>query len=127
MLILQKRAYCYVFTQALVVFLAGLAFLMLSSPVKAWSALLGGFAAVLPNLVMVALCFRTTGARQAKAIVKGFYRGECLKMMLTALLVAVFVSIAGVNLPSFLMVFIMIQGSIWMAPLFLGSSMGIVL
>jgi ATP synthase protein I len=124
MLTLQKRAYWYVFTQTCVVFLISGLLALLNSKVKAWSALLGGLSGVVPNLFMVTLYFRVTGARQAKAIVKGFYRGECLKMILTALLVAVSMKYAEINLPSFLMVFIIIQGSIWIAPLFLGSSMG---
>src|SRR3989338_1445013 len=88
MLTMQKRAYGCVLTQAAVLFLASLVIFLLSGGMLAKSVLLGGLAVVLPNLLMVKHCFSVTGARQAKRIVRGFYRGECLKIALTALLVA---------------------------------------
>lgn len=58
----------------------------------ALNLLAGGMAVVLPNALFARLAFRHAGARQAQQIVRSFYLGEALKLVLTAgLLVCVFV------------------------------------
>ena len=59
---------------------------------SAISALFGGLAVILPTVVFTGLAFRHAGARNARSIVRSFYLGESLKLVLTAgLLVCVFV------------------------------------
>lgn len=56
------------------------------------SGMAGGLAVIVPNAVFAALAFRHAGARQAQQIVRSFYLGEALKLILTAgLLVCVFI------------------------------------
>ncbi len=58
----------------------------------ALNVLAGGLAVVMPNALFALLAFRHAGARQAQRIVRSFYLGEALKLLLTAgLLVCVFV------------------------------------
>ncbi len=51
------------------------------------SALLGGSAAVFPNLYFVYRFFATTHARQATRIIRTFYWGEFTKLLLTGILI----------------------------------------
>lgn len=65
---------------------------ILGSAGSAISALFGGLAVILPTVVFTGLAFRHAGARNARSIVRSFYLGESLKLVLTAgLLVCVFV------------------------------------
>lgn len=52
------------------------------------SALLGGLLAILPSFLFAKSLFRYKGARAAKQIIRGFYFGEVLKIILTATLFA---------------------------------------
>lgn len=45
-----------------------------------------GIVAIVPIIVFASVHFYYRGARQAKQIVNGFYKGEALKMMTTAVL-----------------------------------------
>lgn len=60
---------------------------LLSGWVAAFSALLGGLAAVLPSLYFARRFFSATHARQAERIIKAFYWGELTKLLLSAFLV----------------------------------------
>jgi ATP synthase protein I len=53
------------------------------------SAILGGFAAVLPSLFFAYCFFAATFARQVERIIKVFYWGEVIKLLSSALLVIV--------------------------------------
>ncbi len=53
----------------------------------------GGIAVLIPNVVFAALAFRHGGAGNARNIVRSFYLGEALKLVLMAvLLVAIFLT-----------------------------------
>jgi ATP synthase protein I len=62
-------------------------FLALSGALAARSALLGGGIGVAANLAMVMVAFRPAGS-DPKRIMRGFYRGEAVKLGLTVLLFA---------------------------------------
>lgn len=56
----------------------------LFSRVEGYSALLGGLAVVLPNMIFAQLAFRSGGARNARSIVNGFFVGEAIKLSFVA-------------------------------------------
>lgn len=60
---------------------------LLNGWIAAISALLGGLAAVLPNLYFAYRFFVETAARQVERIVRAFYWGELTKLLLSAFLV----------------------------------------
>lgn len=51
-----------------------------------FAALVGGGIGVAASIVQVAVSFRRRAAPDARAIARGFYRGEALKMAVTVLL-----------------------------------------
>lgn len=56
------------------------------------NALAGGLAILVPNVIFAGLAFRHAGALNAQNIVRSFYLGEALKILMTAgLLVCVFI------------------------------------
>jgi len=56
------------------------------------NALAGGLAILVPNVIFAVLAFRHAGAQNAQNIVRSFYLGEALKILMTAgLLVCVFI------------------------------------
>ncbi len=52
------------------------------------SAVVGGFVAIIPNLVFAYKAFKYAGARSSKKVVESFFSGVKLKMVLTAFLFA---------------------------------------
>ncbi len=59
--------------------------LLLINTVVAYSALLGGLIAVVPNIYFASLAFRYSGARAANDVAKSLYVGEVGKFVLTAM------------------------------------------
>ncbi|WP_237758321.1 F0F1 ATP synthase subunit I [Legionella londiniensis] len=81
------------------------------------SALLGGLVSVIPNAIFAWKLFQYQGARAARQIVNSFYKGEALKITLSAVLFAlVFIFFAVVPL-IFFAAFIAAQMVFWFAPL----------
>jgi ATP synthase protein I len=81
------------------------------------SGLLGGAVCLLPNTYFAYRLFEHHGAKAAKKIVKSFYQGEALKIMLTfGLFAGVWRYVEVAPLP-FLLVFIASQMVFWAAPL----------
>jgi len=65
---------------------------MLFSNEVSINALAGGLAILVPNVIFAGLAFRHAGAQNAQNIVRSFYLGEALKILMTAgLLVCVFI------------------------------------
>lgn len=83
----------------------------------AGSALLGGMVCIIPNAYFARKLFKYQGARSAKQIVNGFYKGEAIKMILSiALFTAVFVYVKITPL-AFFASYIMVLMTHWFAPL----------
>jgi len=94
---------------------------LLKDQVAAYSALLGGFIFVLPNIYFANKAFAHTGARAARQIVNSFYKGEAVKLALTAVLfTVVFVSVKPLNVLALFVTFIIVLTTNWLAPLMLG-------
>jgi ATP synthase protein I len=86
------------------------------------SALAGGAIAVLPNFVFATLAFSHTGASSAGKVMKTFYWGEAVKLLLT---IAMF-SLAFINLKVvFMPLFVCYVAALivhWTAPLYFKQS-----
>jgi len=81
------------------------------------SALLGGIVCVVPNAYFASKLFKYQGARSAKKIVNGFYKGEAIKIVLSVLLfTAVFVWVK-ITPFAFFASYIMVLMTHWFSPL----------
>ncbi|WP_367608043.1 ATP synthase subunit I [Legionella sp. W05-934-2] len=86
------------------------------------SALVASVCYLLPNLLFARQLFYYHGAQAAKKIVKGFYRGEAIKLISTVVLIGVVFALLPVKPLPFFLTFIVLQMSIWVAPLFVDTN-----
>ncbi len=84
----------------------------------AWSMGLGGLVSVLPQVCFAVILFSEQRARFSKTMVTRFYRGEALKLMMSATLFAMVFRFGQVVPVLFFMGYILAQGVAWFAPLF---------
>lgn len=82
----------------------------------AYSAVLGGLVCVVPNAYFARALFLHSGARAAKQIVNGFYRGEALKLMLSAALFTLVFKCFKVDPLVFFVAYMAAQMMVWFAP-----------
>lgn len=81
------------------------------------SLLIGGGIGIVGTGFMALCVFSYQGARAAKQIVKHFYRGEALKLLLTAILFAItFITVANIEPLALLGGFILVQSCYWVSP-----------
>lgn len=86
------------------------------------SALAGGAIAVLPNFVFATLAFSHTGASSAGKVMKTFYWGEAVKLLLTiAMFSLVFINLKVVFMPLFVC-YVATLFVHWTAPLYFKQS-----
>ena len=78
----------------------------------------GGLVNLLPSLYFAKKMFQYRGARNAQKIVKGFYRGEAVKIIVTIALFAVIFKFMSIEPVVFFSGFIVAQLSFWVAPFF---------
>jgi len=84
----------------------------------ALSAAAGGLASLIPNLYFAYRTFKYSGARSAQLIVRSFYSGEAIKLVMTALIFAlVFKYLKTLNVAALFGGFIMVQMAVWLTPL----------
>ena len=81
------------------------------------SAVLGGLVCVIPNAYFAKQLFRYHGALAAKRIVSGFYRGEALKIALSAALFALVFRFFNINPVVFFATYLAVQMVFWFTPL----------
>lgn len=110
--------------QVAVTLLVSLACLLGYSSHAALSVLMGALVCILPSAYFAKRLFRYRGASAAKKIVASAYKGEAIKLVLTALLfTAAFVYVKVI--PSlFFIAFVLAQLSLWLAPLFVHHKTG---
>ncbi len=82
------------------------------------STSLGGLASVIPSSYFAWRVFARVDARQAKQIIRSFYMGEFIKLLLSVVLVIAFIKIFAVYLPAFFLGFAVAQLGFWLTPLF---------
>lgn len=83
----------------------------------AFSAVLGGLVCLVPNAYFARKLFKHSGARAARQIVNGFYKGEAFKLMLTVALFAMVFKFLSINPLVFFVAYIAAQMVFWFAPL----------
>ena len=83
----------------------------------ALSAIIGGVVCVLPNAFFARQLFRYSGARAARQIVNGFYKGEAYKLMLSVSMFALVFKYLAIQPKVFFVAYIAAQSMFWLAPL----------
>jgi ATP synthase protein I len=117
----RLAAYKLVLVQATVACIISTLFFVMWGAQYGLSALAGGVIAVLPNFVFATLAFSHSGASSAK-VIKSFYWGEAVKMLLTiALFSLVFINIKVGFMPLFTCYSLVLVVH-WIAPLYFKQS-----
>lgn len=84
----------------------------------AYSAMLGGLIFTIPNAYFAHKAFLYSGARAAQQIVKSFYMGESVKLILTAVLFTMaFVMVKPLDVLALFLTFFVLLMSNWLVPL----------
>lgn len=114
----RKSAYKLVLSQLVVAGVIALAFFLAADAAAAKSAFKGGLVAVIPNFIFAFFAFRFSALDNANLVLASFMRGQSLKLILTAVLLALVFSqqqlVPGVFLTGFLLTLL----AQWMAPFF---------
>lgn len=115
-------AYKLVLMQAAVAGIASVFFFAVWGAQSGLSALAGGSIAVLPNFVFATLAFSHTGASSSAKVVKTFYWGEAVKLLLTiAMFSLVFINMEIGFMPLFVCYTLALIVH-WTAPLYFKQS-----
>ncbi|MFT6984701.1 MAG: ATP synthase protein I [Psychromonas sp.] len=104
--------------QFLLVLLLALILSVVFSAKLGYSALAGGVTFVLPNFIFVLMAFAHAGASKSKLVVRGFFAGEAIKLILTVILFTVFLKYGALSLTAFYISFSLLVISQWLAPFF---------
>lgn len=103
-------------SQMLVVLIVPAIFLI-EDTLAAYSALIGSLICFVPNLYFVYRAFKYSGARSAKKILRSFYAGESMKILLTAVFFAMAFSLINpINVLAVFTGFIAVQATSWLTP-----------
>lgn len=81
------------------------------------SIFLGGMMSVLPTAYFAKMAFKYNGAREAQQIVKSFYKGEAIKILLTISAFTLIFKTLHIVPSAFMVGFIVAQMMFWFAPL----------
>lgn len=114
---LRAKGLKIVLVQAVVAFALALVWGATSGLNGFFAALSGGAACAVPNAIFAWLLFRQTGAQAAKRVVKAFYVGEVVKMMLTAIGFFLAVVFFADDFLQLITTFIATQMVLWFSPL----------
>jgi ATP synthase protein I len=116
--IARKSAYMLVVGQVVVAGVIALAFFLATDTFAAKSAFKGGLVAVIPNLVFAFFAFRFSAAENPNLVVMAFMRGQSLKLILSAVLLALVFSQQQLVHGAFLTGFMLTLIAQWTAPVF---------
>ncbi len=83
-----------------------------------YSAFIGGLICLVPNFVFVTYAYRYGGARAAKNIASSFYKGEALKIMLTALMFAATFILVPISIGPLMTTYVVCLLAYWTIPFF---------
>lgn len=84
---------------------------------QAASVGIGGVTCAIPQLYFARRFFAATGALATKQIVRGMYRAEMIKLLLTGLLFMVVFKYLPIDVPAFFLGFLLAQLTAWVSPL----------
>ncbi|GLS84797.1 ATP synthase subunit I [Paraferrimonas haliotis] len=115
----RKSAYKLVFIQTIAVAIVSVGFFVLMGVDAGISAFWGGIIAVVPNFIFATLAFAHAGASSASKVVKTFYWGEALKLMLTmALFSTAFITFKSIGFMPLFVCYVCGLLVHWTAPLY---------
>jgi len=117
--IVQREAYRIVLLQLSGVVVIALIALILVGKMSGFSALMGGLAYGLPNLIFVWRVFRYAGASQMVQFMAAFFIGEMLKLAISAILFLLIVKYLPISLLSVLVGYVGGIVSFWIASMWL--------
>ncbi|MBB1269777.1 ATP synthase subunit I [Shewanella sp. SR44-3] len=118
----RLSAYKLVMAQAVVAGFVSIVFFAVWGVQFGCSALAGGSIAVLPNFVFATLAFSHMGASSSAKVVKTFYWGEAVKLLLTiAMFSLAFIKLEVVFMPLFVCYTLALIVH-WTAPLYFKQS-----
>lgn len=101
--------------------MAPVVILLLFDKDAALSTFLGAFTAFAPSLVFVSKLFKYQGAQAAKNIVRSFYIGECLKLLLSiAFFAAVFALYDDIKPLAFFLAYVIMLMTHWLSFVMVG-------
>lgn len=106
---INKRAIAYriLAGEAVITTFMALLFWVVSGGVAAYSALLGGFAYILPNIVFVAFAFKYSAAESAQMALGALFVGEGIKLVATAILFALcFILVQPISIGALFVTFV---------------------
>jgi ATP synthase protein I len=99
-------------TQLAVTLILSLLFVFMSGK-AAYSALLGGLVAIIPNCLFACRLFAHTGAQAAKAIISSLYRGEAIKLFITIILLVIIFRFIPITALAFFSTYILALMVFW--------------
>ena len=103
----KRAAYKVLCVIAVIVSAIALVLFLAIGPVVAYSALLGGIACLLPNLLFARFAFRHSAADSAELVMRWFYIGEAIKIIVTALIFALtLLKLKQVNLAAMFLTYV---------------------
>lgn len=119
---IKPPVYRLIIVQLLLSIAAAAGFWLFKDARASVAAFLGGMVYTIPNALFVKQVFEYRPAREINRIVWAFYRGEVLKLALTALLFAmVFKWVKPLDVGAFFAAFILVLITNTLAPLIWGS------
>ncbi len=118
---LRRRAYRFILFQVGIVLLFSGLFWLVWGFSAGFSTFAGGLTCALPNLYFARQFFSSTGALAAKQILRGMYRAEMIKLLLTALLFMVVFTYLPVEAGFLFIGFVLAQLTVWFSPLIIAS------
>ncbi len=116
----QMRAYRWIGVQAVVVLIVALAWSAASTH-AATSALFGGIACIIPNLLFARHFFAKVRARGDRQVLTAFYWGELLKLALSVVFLLLLLTKAQVQILPLFIGFLGAHLGLWIAPFVLRS------
>jgi len=97
----RKKSYQIVFFQSLVSLLLASVFFILLGMSSLVSLFLGGAIVIVSNFIFATFAFSFVGGSDPDKVLKGFYRGEVLKLLFTMSFLAVVFSTLKIDFYSF--------------------------
>lgn len=111
----RRAAFRLVLYQAVVTLIVACAFLVFADGRAALSAMVGGGISVVASLAMALLAFSGAGHGDPKLVMRGFYRGEAVKLGLTVVLLVVALRSGSLQAAPLLAAFVATLAAYWVA------------
>ncbi|MFQ3186644.1 ATP synthase subunit I [Marinomonas primoryensis] len=116
----KKAVFRFLLLQLFLTFFVSLGIFYIAGCLYGYSFILGASTSLIPSIYMAWRIFGYKGTRQAKEVVRSFYRGESGKLVLTAVLVSlVFLLIKPLAAEVFFAGFCFAILSHWLSPILL--------